>query len=61
MISLIPDYRAATLEACPPDAHARNADYIPELARVDSSLFALAIATVDGMIYSAGDLSLIHI
>lgn len=55
MISLIPDYLAATLEACPPDAHARNADYIPELARVDSSLFALAIATVDGMIYSAGD------
>lgn len=46
-------------------AHARfrdrndgnNADYIPELAAVPSGLFGLAIATVDGRLYTAGDAS----
>jgi len=33
-----------------------NADYIPVLAAVDSSLFGIAIVTVDGEIYKAGDL-----
>lgn len=32
-----------------------NADYIPELARVDPSLFALAIVTVDGRVLAVGD------
>ncbi|HEY3801714.1 MAG TPA: glutaminase A [Kofleriaceae bacterium] len=32
-----------------------NADYIPALARVDPNLFGIAIVTVDGHIYSAGD------
>lgn len=32
-----------------------NADYIPELAKVPSSLFGVVIATVDGEIYAAGD------
>jgi glutaminase len=40
--------------------HLRNqsgalADYIPELARVEADQFGLAIATVNGRIYTAGD------
>lgn len=45
------------------EAHARfknltdgaNADYIPELAKVPSELFGIAIATAAGAVYSAGD------
>src|SRR6476659_3821758 len=33
----------------------KNADYIPALAKVDSNLFGLALVTVDGQIYTAGD------
>jgi glutaminase len=33
----------------------KNADYIPELAKVNPNLFAIAIATVDGKIESVGD------
>src|SRR5690349_21113111 len=29
--------------------------YIPELARVDPALFGLALATLDGRVYTAGD------
>lgn len=32
-----------------------NADYIPELAKVNPNYFGIAIATVDGKIISAGD------
>ncbi|MBU2548073.1 MAG: glutaminase A [Proteobacteria bacterium] len=35
----------------------KNADYIPYLAEVDSRLFGLAIATVDGKVYEVGDSS----
>ena len=31
------------------------ATYIPELARVDPGLFGIAVATVDGKVYTAGD------
>jgi glutaminase len=31
------------------------ADYIPELGKVDPTLFGIAIATVDGQIYAVGD------
>jgi glutaminase len=31
------------------------ADYIPELAKVDPKQFGIAVATVDGRIYTAGD------
>lgn len=31
------------------------ADYIPELGKVDPNLFGIAIATVDGQVYSVGD------
>jgi glutaminase len=33
----------------------RNADYIPELAKVDSRLFGIAVMRVDGEIYEVGD------
>ena len=33
----------------------KNADYIPALAKVDSSLFGIAVVTADGKVYSAGD------
>ncbi|HKW00628.1 MAG TPA: glutaminase A [Vicinamibacterales bacterium] len=34
----------------------KNADYIPALAKVDSNLFGIALITVDGKVYTAGDL-----
>ena len=33
-----------------------NADYIPALAKVDPNLFGIALVTVDGKVYSAGDI-----
>jgi glutaminase len=33
----------------------KNADYIPALAKVDPNLFGIAVVTVDGKVYSAGD------
>lgn len=33
----------------------KNADYIPELAKVNSELFGIAIITIDGQVYTAGD------
>jgi len=50
----ISDYLAELLEACGVDDGA-VADYIPELAQADPDRFALAIATLDGQVYSAGD------
>jgi glutaminase len=37
------------------DTEGANADYIPELARVPSELFGLALVTVDGQVFIAGD------
>jgi glutaminase len=34
----------------------KNADYIPALAKVDPDLFGIAVVTVDGKIYTAGDI-----
>jgi glutaminase len=34
----------------------KNADYIPELAKVDSKIFGIALVTMDGKVYSTGDL-----
>ena len=34
----------------------KNADYIPALAKVDPTLFGIAVVTADGKVYSAGDL-----
>ena len=33
----------------------KNADYIPALAKVDPNLFGIAVVTVDGKVYTAGD------
>jgi len=35
----------------------KNADYIPELAKVNPNYFGIAIVTVDGKIYSIGDVN----
>ena len=35
----------------------KNADYIPTLAKVDPNLFGIALVTVDGKVYTAGDVS----
>ena len=55
MESPIAPYLNALLASATPDPDAKNADYIPELSRVDSTLFGIALATVDGKLYSAGD------
>jgi glutaminase len=34
----------------------KNADYIPALAKVDPNVYGLALVTVDGKVYTAGDL-----
>jgi glutaminase len=33
----------------------KNADYIPALAKVDSNIFGIAIVTVDGRVFTVGD------
>lgn len=34
-----------------------NADYIPALAKVDSNIYGLALVTVDGKVYTKGDIA----
>ena len=34
-----------------------NADYIPALAKVDPNIFGIVVVTVDGKVYTAGDIS----
>ncbi len=34
----------------------KNADYIPALAKVDPNLYGIAVVTVDGKVYTAGDI-----
>lgn len=54
---------AADVEAALRAAHAKykdlkegkNADYIPALAKVPSDLFGIALVTVDGRVFTAGD------
>ncbi len=55
----------AEIEAALAAAHAKyaglqegkNADYIPALAKVDPDLFGIALVTVDGKVYTQGDVS----
>jgi glutaminase len=35
----------------------KNADYIPALAKVDPNIFGIALITVDGKIYTVGDIT----
>src|SRR6187402_3016960 len=34
----------------------KNADYIPALAKVDSNIYGIALVTVDGRVYTMGDI-----
>jgi glutaminase len=55
----------ADIDAALKAAHAKykdlkegaNADYIPALAKVDPNIFGIALVTVDGKIYTTGDVS----
>lgn len=51
----VPDYLKHVLSACQSNDEGALADYIPELAHADPNKIALALATVDGTIYSSGD------
>ncbi|KAK0385543.1 hypothetical protein NLU13_6723 [Sarocladium strictum] len=55
MKSPIPDYLAGVLEKVRPIERGAPAGYIDTLARADTSKLAVAIAMVDGNLYSAGD------
>ena len=35
----------------------KNADYIPALAKVDPNIYGIALVTVDGKVYTAGDIT----
>lgn len=56
--------RKAEIEAALSAAHVKykglqegkNADYIPALAKVPSQLFGIALVTVDGQVYTVGDI-----
>ncbi|GAB3310754.1 glutaminase [Epidermidibacterium keratini] len=51
----VPGYLAELLESCDGDSSGEPAAYIPELARADVSLFGVAVAAPDGVVYAAGD------
>lgn len=51
----VPDYLAAVLLQCNLNTAGQLADYIPELALADPNQLAIALSTIDGTIYSAGD------
>ncbi|MGM1017009.1 MAG: glutaminase [Actinomycetota bacterium] len=55
MRSMIPDYLDSALARVAPDATGNTADYIPELAVADPDRLAAVFATVDGVVYGAGD------
>lgn len=51
----IPDHLQLVLNACSEDNPGKNADYIPELRDADSNRLGVAVSTVDGFVYTAGD------
>ncbi|KAG9518000.1 glutaminase, partial [Aureobasidium melanogenum] len=55
MKSPIPDYLNHVLEKARPNEGGAPADYIDTLAKADTSKMAVALAMVDGNVYSAGD------
>ncbi|PKS10098.1 hypothetical protein jhhlp_001848 [Lomentospora prolificans] len=55
MKSPIPDYLRQVLDAVRPVEDGAPASYIDVLANADTSRMAVALATVDGTIYSSGD------
>jgi glutaminase len=46
---------ASVFERCLPDRQGEVASYIPELATVDPDLFGVALATIDGRLWTCGD------
>lgn len=55
MKSPIPDYLAEVLLDSSERTGGQVADYIPDLAAVDPDQFAVALSTLDGVLYTAGD------
>ncbi|GAB3477471.1 glutaminase [Nocardiopsis coralliicola] len=55
MRSPIPDYLEEVLGTCGADDSGAVADYIPELAAADPDRLAVAVSTVSGTVYGAGD------
>ena len=55
MHSPICDYLNQVLQQCHGPIQGQLADYIPELAQADPQQLALALATIDGSVYSTGD------
>lgn len=51
----VPEYLAQVLEQCGAHDEGKKADYIPELANADESRLGVALCTIDGVVYSAGD------
>lgn len=51
----VPDYLEEVLDACREPDEGELATYIPELARVDRDLLAVAMVMADGTMYCAGD------
>lgn len=51
----VPDYLNHVLSQCNSNDQGQLADYIPELASADPNKLAIALATIDGTIYSIGD------
>lgn len=51
----IPDYLNEILDSVRANISGEVADYIPELKRADPNPLAIAMCTVDGHVYSAGD------
>lgn len=51
----VPDYLNQVLSNCDLKNEGALAGYIPELANADPNKLALALSTVDGVIYSSGD------
>ena len=54
MRSIVHDYVVQVLDACESDRSGSVADYIPELKAADPERFGLALATLDGELYTAG-------
>ncbi|HSD93755.1 MAG TPA: glutaminase, partial [Methyloceanibacter sp.] len=60
---LMPEAPLAPVQDYLAELHARvseiiggtPADYIPELGKIDPSLFGIAISTIDGEVYAIGD------
>lgn len=56
MQSVVPDYLTEALGDVEPDTTGETAGYIPELAAADPDRLGAVFATVDGMVYGAGDI-----